>query len=86
MSHAEVRRAGDAPMKLDLVEGETYCWCACGRSSTQPLCDGSHQGTGLDPVVFVARKSETVWLCTCKQSEHAPMCDGSHKKQSKKSA
>lgn len=80
MSHADVHRAGDAPARVSLKEGETYCWCACGRSSTQPFCDGSHQGTGLDPTVFVARKSETVALCTCKQTGSAPLCDGSHNK------
>lgn len=79
MSHADVHRAGDSPIQVDLIEGETYCWCACGRSNTQPFCDGSHQGTGLDPVVFVARKSESIYLCTCKQTATPPLCDGSHK-------
>lgn len=23
--------------------GRTYYWCACGRSTDQPFCDGSHQ-------------------------------------------
>ncbi|SEQ69378.1 Iron-binding zinc finger CDGSH type [Amphritea atlantica] len=78
MTHADVHRAGDSPARVDLKEGETYCWCACGRSATQPFCDGSHQGTGLDPVVFVARKSETVFLCRCKQTATPPLCDGSH--------
>lgn len=79
MTQAEVHRAGDGPAKVDLQQGETYYWCACGRSAAQPFCDGSHQGTGLAPVVFVASKTETVFLCTCKQTLNPPRCDGSHK-------
>jgi CDGSH-type Zn-finger protein len=22
--------------------GKDYFWCACGRSASQPFCDGSH--------------------------------------------
>jgi len=54
-------------------------WCACGRSKTQPFCDGSHKGTGLTPVQFKAEESKTVWLCGCKQTKGRPMCDGTHK-------
>lgn len=79
MSHADVHRAGDTPLKVDLIAGETYVWCACGRSATQPFCDGSHKGTGIDPLVFVARKSEAAFLCNCKQTLTPPLCDGSHK-------
>src|SRR5690348_15632313 len=31
------------------VEPGEYWWCACGRSKSQPFCDGSHKGTGLGP-------------------------------------
>ena len=30
------------------VEPGTYWWCACGKSSGQPFCDGSHKGTGVE--------------------------------------
>ncbi len=64
-----------------LVEaGKTYYWCACGRSKNQPLCDGSHKGTGLEPVAFTADKTDTVYLCGCKQTATPPFCDGTHKK------
>jgi len=79
MSHSPVHRAGDAPVKVQLVAGQTYAWCACGRSENQPFCDGSHQGTGLDPVVFTAEEDSDVWLCMCKQTANQPLCDGSHK-------
>jgi len=38
-------RAGDNPIGVDVVEGKSYFWCTCGKSSKQPFCDGSHKGT-----------------------------------------
>lgn len=67
------------PLALE-VEAGTYWWCACGRASTQPFCDGSHKGTGLGPVKHVVAEKATVWWCQCKQTAGAPLCDGSHKK------
>ena len=43
--------AGRKPKGVTLSKGETYSWCACGRSKNQPFCDGSHPGTGLEPVM-----------------------------------
>jgi CDGSH-type Zn-finger protein len=79
MSHSAVHKAGNAPVKVNLKAGQAYAWCACGRSASQPFCDGSHQGTGLDPVVFTAEKDDEVWLCMCKHTTTPPLCDGSHK-------
>lgn len=31
------------PFKLTLEAGKTYHWCLCGRSKSQPLCDGTHK-------------------------------------------
>lgn len=42
------------PAVQELVAGETYWWCACGRSKTQPFCDGSHAGTEFEPIEFTA--------------------------------
>jgi len=70
------------PYLAELAPGE-YSWCACGRSRTQPFCDGSHQGTGLAPLKFTIqprKHPETVWLCGCKRSRHMPFCDGTHNK------
>ena len=66
------------PFALELEAGRKYAWCACGRSAAQPLCDGSHKGTGLSPTIFVAEKSETLWLCGCKHTHEPPLCDGTH--------
>jgi CDGSH-type Zn-finger protein len=55
-----------------------YWWCACGRSKTQPFCDGSHKGTGFTPVKMEIIEEKTVAWCGCKHSKNAPFCDGSH--------
>jgi CDGSH-type Zn-finger protein len=59
--------------------GKTYYWCACGRSTNQPFCDGSHKAVGMAPVAYKAEKDATAWFCGCKQSKNAPMCDGTHR-------
>jgi mannose-6-phosphate isomerase-like protein (cupin superfamily)/CDGSH-type Zn-finger protein len=66
------------PCLVELESGRTYFWCACGRSATQPFCDGSHRGTGLEPRKLVATGSEELLLCGCKRTCTAPFCDGSH--------
>ena len=71
--------AQKAPYPVEVAEGKTYYWCACGRSKNQPFCDGSHKGTGITPIKYEAEKKEWVWFCGCKQTGNAPLCDGSHK-------
>src|SRR6185312_10799839 len=66
------------PFLVAVEGGRTYFWCACGRSATQPFCDGSHRGTGYTPRKFVASCTEEVLLCGCKHSGDAPFCDGAH--------
>ncbi len=68
------------PIAVYLKTGETYAWCACGRSANQPFCDGSHKDTGLTPVIFKADENKTAYMCACKQTGGAPFCDGSHNK------
>lgn len=68
-----------SPYTLELDVG-TYWWCACGRSQGQPFCDGSHQGTGIEPVELELAEAQKVWLCGCKHSADKPRCDGAHKK------
>ena len=61
------------------MEPGTHWWCSCGRSSNPPFCDGSHKGTGLQPVKFDLLEKKTVYLCQCKHTKNPPFCDGSHK-------
>jgi len=72
--------ADNKPTKVALKGGEEYYFCKCGRSKTQPFCDGSHKGTGLTPQAFVADSDGDAFLCMCKQSANKPYCDGTHKK------
>ena len=68
------------PAKVVLKKGEEHYWCACGRSSNQPYCDGSHRTTDITPKQFVAEESGEAYLCMCKHSKNAPYCDGTHAK------
>ncbi len=70
--------ADNKPANVSLDEGKEYFWCACGRSKKQPFCDGSHRGTGLTPVRFVAEAGGPATLCLCKGTRNRPFCDGSH--------
>jgi CDGSH-type Zn-finger protein len=62
------------------VEPGTYAWCSCGRSATQPYCDGAHKGTEFRPVIEQVDEAKKVAWCGCKVSGKAPFCDGSHSK------
>ncbi len=66
------------PYGITVEAGKRYFWCACGRSASQPFCDGSHKDTGLTPVPFTAETTEEVWLCGCKATGGKPYCDGTH--------
>lgn len=75
----DARIAQKAPYAVDVVAGKTYLWCACGRSATQPFCDGSHKTTELRPVVYKAERNETLYFCGCKHTGTPPLCNGTHK-------
>ena len=70
--------AARTPIAVSLEEGKEYFYCACGRSSDQPFCDGSHQGSGFTPLAFEAKRSGKAQLCRCKQTGTPPYCDGTH--------
>ncbi len=72
--------AGNKPVKVSLSKGEEYHFCACGRSKSQPFCDGSHIGTTFTPKVIVAEENGDAYLCACKHSGNRPYCDGTHQK------
>jgi CDGSH-type Zn-finger protein len=72
--------AGRAPLPIEVETGKSYWWCACGRSKSQPFCDGSHKGTAFSPIEWQAEKTERAFFCACKRTSNKPLCDGSHKK------
>lgn len=75
---SEPNRPVSEPHAIEVVAGKRYWWCSCGRSQRQPFCDGSHAGSGLEPVEIVAERDQRLWFCGCKRSARAPLCDGSH--------
>ena len=72
--------AGRAPLPIEVEAGASYWWCACGRSKTQPFCDGSHKGSSFTPIEYKPEKSGKAFFCACKRSAGKPLCDGSHKR------
>ena len=76
---AEPHIARRSPYVLTETPGERF-WCACGRSKSQPYCDGSHEGTGFQPVQVMIDKVHKVAWCGCKHTKTPPYCDGSHAK------
>ena len=42
------------PYPVQVESGKEYHVCMCGRSQNQPMCDGSHAGSGLGPRIFTA--------------------------------
>lgn len=42
------------------VEPGTHWWCTCGKSDFLPFCDGSHKGSGLQPLRIVVTETEVL--------------------------
>jgi CDGSH-type Zn-finger protein len=66
------------PYAIEVEAGETYWWCACGLSRTQPFCDGSHADGPFLPLGWTAEEGGIVQFCGCKNTAGPPLCDGSH--------
>ena len=47
MTEPEIPQKKPYPMQVEA--GKEYHVCMCGKSQNQPLCDGSHAGSGLGP-------------------------------------
>ena len=74
----EPQIAQRAPMPVEVEAGNKYFWCSCGKSGTQPFCDGANKDL-CQPVEYTAEESGTVYFCGCKHSQNPPLCDSSHK-------
>ena len=68
-----------APYPIEVEAGKSYYWCACGKSASQPFCDGSHKGSEFAPTQYKAEESKTVYFCGCKQSKNGALCDATHR-------
>ena len=77
MSEAVVAQIG--PYAVDVEAGNDYYWRRCGRSESQPFCDGSHRDTEFTPEKYTAEETAKVYFCGCKATGSVPMCDGKHK-------
>lgn len=67
-----------SPMVMEIKAGK-YFWCSCGKSESQPFCNGSHKGSEFTPMEIEITEDKKVAWCLCKQSGKKPFCDGTHK-------
>ncbi len=65
------------PYAVELDAGE-YWYCTCGKSSSQPFCDGSHKDTDFSPLQVNISEKGTYYFCGCKRTATQPFCDGTH--------
>ena len=72
--------AQKSPYALEVEAGKSYWWCSCGKSKSQPFCDGTHKGSAFTPLEYKADTTGTIHFCGCKHSGSGALCDGSHKK------
>ena len=66
------------PHVLDLSKGVTVYICQCGKTSSPPYCDGSHQGSEYEPLEHIAPADQQIYVCGCGKTNVKPFCDGSH--------
>lgn len=75
----EKKISKNEPYPIEVQAGNTYAWCSCGLSKTQPFCDESHQLTDCMPFEFTATENKVIYFCGCKQTASPPLCDGCHR-------
>ena len=74
-----VNAKGQTNPSMHRLEPGTHYWCRCGQTRDVPFCDGSHEGTGIEPLAFETTGRGTTSLCNCGLTEQPPQCDGKHK-------
>ncbi|NOT35448.1 MAG: CDGSH iron-sulfur domain-containing protein [Candidatus Eisenbacteria bacterium] len=70
----------DSPPRGPIDANETpgvFAWCRCGRTRQPPWCDGSHGGTGIEPLIVELQHAASVQWCGCSRSTTPPYCDRS---------
>jgi len=77
MTRYEHDTAESHPMMMDLAPG-TYYWCQCGKTKNVPYCDGSHAGSGVEPLAFEIAEAGTYAICNCGLTTAPPFCSGAH--------
>lgn len=56
------------PVAIEVKKGEDYWCCTCGKSKTQPFCDGSHKDSECKPFHYTATKDTTELFCANKEA------------------
>lgn len=65
------------PIVTEIKKG-THQMCQCHTSDNLPYCDGSHVGTGYQPLKLEQMATKREAICQCGYSGDLPFCDGSH--------
>ena len=61
-----------------MIKDKKYFWCRCNMSKKAPFCDGSHKGTAIKPLAYIAEETNFKIICNCTKTNNPPFCDGSH--------
>jgi len=74
MSESLIPKKTQFPINIEA--GRSYWWCSCGKSASQPFCDGSHEGSEFLPMEYKATETDIAYFCGCRNSLSKPLCDG----------
>jgi len=77
MSEPTIAKKG--PYVVELEAG-SHWFCTCGKSATQPFCDGAHKDSGFGPMEVKIAEKKKYAMCGCKHSRGLPFCDATHAK------
>lgn len=77
MTRFENDHSDSHPAMMELEAG-THYWCQCGKTKDVPWCDGSHEGTGVEPLAFDLSQPTSMAICNCGLTDDPPYCSGAH--------